>query len=127
MYAQNRARRQLDRTQRRAAANRRLGHDHAYLIVVWPVVSKLLAVGALVAGLWWCWFNVDHHRISVVLAGLATICALVYAVWFARAGNTHARMMRAAQGQIMTLSMYWHLVAVAAVLLFVAAYLVNQP
>ena len=126
MYAQRRDRNQLDRTQRRAAANRRIGHDHAYLIVVWPVVSKVLAAAVLAAGLWWTWLNVDHHRISVVLYALATLCALVYAVWFARAGNAHARMMRAAQGEILTLSMWWHLVAVAAVCLFAAGYLVNQ-
>jgi hypothetical protein len=127
MYAQRRDRRQLGRTQRLAAANRRIGHDHAYLIVVWPVVSKVLAVAALAAGLWWTWLHVDHHRISIVLSALGTLCALAYAIWFARAGNTHARMMRAAQGEIMTLSMWWHADAAAAVLLFVAAYLVYQP
>jgi hypothetical protein len=123
----SRDRRQRDRDQQRAAANRRIGHDHAYLIVGGPPLAKLLAVAIVVVGAWWAWTHVDHHRISLVLAVLGTLCVVVYAVWFAVTGNAHSRMMRRAQGEILTLSMWWHAVAIAAVLLFVAAYLVNQP
>jgi hypothetical protein len=128
MYAAGRRdRRQLDRVQRRAAANRRLGHDHAYLIVASPYLARMFAVLALAGGAAWAWFNVDHHRISLVVAGLGMVCALAYTVWFARAGNAHARMMKRAQGEILTAPIWWHLVAVSSVLLFAAAYLIYQP
>jgi hypothetical protein len=127
MYAQRRDRRYRDRETQRAAANRRIGHDHAYLIMFGPTVVKLIGLAGVGAALAWVWLNVDHHRISLVVAGLGILCALVYAIWFAWAGNAHARMMRRAQGELLTLSMWWHLVALAAVLLFAAAYLIDRP
>jgi hypothetical protein len=128
MYAAGRRdRRQRDRDQQRAAANRRIGHDYAYTILLGPHIARMIGVVVLAGGGWWVWTHVDHRRISLVVAALGMVCALAYAVWFARAGNAHSRMMKRAQGEILTAPIWWHLVAVAAVLLFAASYLIYQP
>lgn len=128
MYAQGRDRRARDRELQRAAANRRIGHDHAYLIVAGPPIVKFVVAPILVAaGLAWVWFNVDHHRISLVVGALGLACVFVYAAWFTLAGNLHARQMARANGQILTTPWMWHAVAAAGVALLVAAYLIYQP
>lgn len=127
MYAQRRDRRQRDRDQRRAAANRRIGHDMAYWYEGARIGGPVVTLLAVAGGVAWVWFNVDHRRISLVLFGLGVFCAVVYAAWFAMSGNTHARMMRAARGQTHMLSMWWHCIALAAVMLVAAGYLIYQP
>lgn len=125
--AGRRDRRQRDRDQQRAAANRRIGHDYAYAIVGGPFVAKVVGLLALAAGLWWTWLHVDHRRISLVIFALGLLCVLVYAGWFIRAGSNHARMMQRATGQIPSSPWLWHLLALAGVLLMAAAYLIYVP
>lgn len=128
MYAQRRDRRHRDRELQRSAANRRIGHDHAYLIVAGPPIVKFIVLPAVLgAGMLWVWFNIDHHLISLVWAALGVLCLFVYAAWFALSGNAHSRMMARAQGQIITTPWMWHAVAGAGVSFLTAAYLIYQP
>lgn len=120
-----RDRQRRDRELRRAAANRRIGHDHAYLIVAGPYLGRLLAAVVLAVGLAVMWIKVDHHRIALVAGALGILAILIWTAWFLRAGTLRARMMATARGE--RASPWWHGLAAAGLCLIVAAYLLYQP
>ena len=70
MSAGARDRRQRDRDQRRAAANRRIGNDLAWFYY-WETPIKVLASGALLAAAaWFLWTRVNHHTIAAWILGI---------------------------------------------------------
>jgi hypothetical protein len=73
----SRSTRQLDRQQRRYAANKRIGYEHAYAIVAAPYVGFLASAAAAGLGAAWLWRNVDHGMVASVLAGVGGLCLIL--------------------------------------------------
>lgn len=118
-----RDRRQRDRDQRRAAANRRIGHDMAYVYEVARFVGPVLTMAAIAAGVWWVWTHVEHGRIAAWLAAAGALACVGGFGWMLFTGSTRARMMRLAHGRT-TATLPAGLTAVAGVLLLIAAVIV---
>lgn len=116
-----RDRRDLDYAQRRAAANKRIGHDLAYTIYWWELLRWPLAAGVVVAALWWVWTHVAHGTIAAVLAVLG-LGAVSTSGWFLSRGgfSTQQRVTAIAHGREINRSMWW-MVAAGGVLLLAAA------
>lgn len=125
MSTTRRDRRRRDRELRRSAANRRIGHDHAYAIVFGPIAAPIFATLAGVVAAGWVWYHVDHQRIAAVVGAAGILCVLAYAAWLLKTGTLHTRMMAAARG--VRPSPWWHAVAVAGALFIAAAYVIYQP
>lgn len=114
-------RRRRDKDQRRAAANRRIGHARAYWYEAWDTA---LAVGPylLAAGLCaWAWVKLPHEHIVrfLVVAGVVLVVA-----WAARnlvgetpAARINARASRKTRNR-------WHPAGLAGAALLIAAYLI---
>lgn len=113
-----RDRRQLDASQRRRAANERIGHETAWLYYWGPKVRTVAPVAAAAVGGWWVWTHVSHARIGAVLAGLGVLLLVAYSAWIARNG-LHARMMAVARGREINRAM-WHLIGAGGVCLVAA-------
>lgn len=123
-YTSDADRRARDREIQRLAANRRVGHDHAYLILygipgLRILVPLLLAAG----GALWAWFYVDHKVIAfAAAAGGITLC-LLYTANTIHATGWQARQQVAA-GMRKARPFWWHGVALAGVVLLALAYVV---
>jgi hypothetical protein len=111
--------RQRDREQRLRAANRRIGHDLAYVVVFGPPLVKAALLGAVVYGAWWVWTHVDHARISLAIGMFGVLCLIGYGAWIVQRGSVHHRLMARATGH--RHSHWWHALPAAGVLLVFAA------
>ena len=123
-YADAAARRARDREIQRLAANRRIGHDHAYLIMFGlPALRIALPLLAVAGGCAWLWFKVDHKFLAVVagVAGLAMV--VLYAASTIGATSPQSRAMANATGQ-RSRPVWWHGVGLAGVLLCAFAWMV---
>lgn len=105
-------RRSYGRDVRRRTANKRVGHELAYLIVCGPTVTVVLVIVGACA---WLWFNVDHHRLAQVALVSGAVCVIVWLVWVIKGLGLHTRMMALAEGR--TRSAYGHLVGLAGLCL----------
>jgi hypothetical protein len=112
-------RRRRDRELQRAAANRRFGHDNAYLILFGPQVFWAVVVLLLVALGVWAWYAVDHATIAGVVGAAGVLALAVYGARTARAGTLSGRLNAAATGR--TSSARWHLVGASGLLMVAAA------
>ncbi len=113
-----RDRRSLDRQQRRAAANERIGHEMAWWFYFEPITLPGICVVLAAAAGWWTWTHVNHRHIAAALAGLGVLLLVGYAGWIARNG-VHRRMMAVARGREINRGM-WHLIGAAGVALVAA-------
>jgi hypothetical protein len=115
-------RRRRDRELQRAAANRRVGHDHAYLIlfggqmVVTGVVLLLVCVAV------WAWFFVDHARLAGIIGFAGVVILAAYAAWAVRNGTLAGRLTSAARG--VTRRGHWHLAGLSGALMVLAAVMI---
>ncbi len=115
-------RRRRDRELQRAAANRRVGHDHAYLILFGPAISwGLVLLAVVVAGIV-AWHKVPHATIAGWLGGAGILILAGYAAWVVATGTVRARMSRMAKGQAGSSAP--HLTAAAGALMLAAAVLI---
>lgn len=119
MFAGTRSRRELDRTQRRAAANRRIGHDMAYWYAVETPVKVVVWALVLGAGGWFLWTRVDHAKIAGVTGAVGLALLLGYLAWWASVSSSYARTMRLAQGKTRPFAM--HFIGAAGALLVAGA------
>jgi uncharacterized membrane protein len=120
-YVSSAERRTHDREIRRLAANRKVGHDHAYLIlfggwIPWAVGFVLVAIGCA-----WMWFHVDHRTIAFAAASLGFFALLAYVASTYAVTGVQARQMALATGRPPR-PMWWHGVLVAGVALLALAY-----
>jgi hypothetical protein len=112
------------KARRQAAADRRIGHDMAYVYETTRILGPVVAVLALAAGLLLLWTRVDHTAIAKVTGAAGVLLTSAYAFWWVRTGSTYARTMALATGR--PRSPYWHAVGGAGILLMVASYLIWQ-
>lgn len=120
--ARRRTQREIDRDQRRAAANRRIGHDMAYWYAYGPPVAKVAGLLALAGGCWWVWENVDHRHLSTGFGVTGVGLLLAFGASTLGASGSQARIRARATGQTAR-SPWWYAVAAAGVLMLGAAYL----
>jgi hypothetical protein len=104
----------------RAAANRRIGHDHAYLIVMGPFLIRAGLVVLLAALAVWVWFNVDHTRLAGAVGAAGVLVLLAYGAWVLRGTSVQARQMARATGTEGR-RRHWHMAGAAGVLMVAAA------
>lgn len=109
-------RRERDRATRRHAANQRVGHEHAYMILYGAPVAKAAGLVALAGGCVWAWSRIDHRPLAIGAGALGGLLLALYAASTVRATSLHARQMAQATGRPVR-PVWWHAVAVAAVLL----------
>jgi hypothetical protein len=113
-----------DREIQRLAANRRIGHDHAYLIVYGVPILRVLVPLALATGvaalLWW---KVDHKLIGLVAAAAGGFLLLAYVASTIGATGPQARQMARATGRPAR-PFWWHGVGLAGAVLLVLAFAV---
>ena len=114
-------RRARDREIQRLAANRRVGHDHAYLILFGPAIARGFGLLALVAGAAAMWHYVDHRLIGLVSAVAGIGMVVLYAANTIGASTTQAKQMALATGR-RTRPLWWHGVGAAGVVLLALAY-----
>lgn len=99
MSARTRTRREADAQQRRFAANRRIGHDMAYVYFWAPVVKTVAVLVAAAAAGWYVWTRVDRDLTAGVAGAVGVILVALWIVWATVTGGRRARMMRAATGR----------------------------
>lgn len=117
------ARRERDREQRRRAANERIGHENAYLMmVVWPAVSLVAPPAGLFLLGWWVWLNVDHALIVTIFTFAGVAALVVYALSTLLTVGPRALMRKRVMGQRRHVA--WHLTGVAGAVLLAGAYLI---
>jgi len=121
-YAGAADRRARDREIQRLAANRRVGHDHAYLILFGPAMARGVGLLLLVAGAVWLWFNVSHRAIGFVAAAVGGTLLVLYAASTIAASSPSARGMVKATGQ--GRPAWWHGIGLAGAVLLVLAFVV---
>jgi hypothetical protein len=114
-------RKHRDREQRRAAANRRIGHDLAYWYEFSDKAPYIVAPIIITAGAAWAWHTLDHTDIAryLLIAGVALIVG-----WAARnllSASPSARIADRADGVTRN---GWHPVGIAGLMLVAAAYFV---
>ena len=119
MFTGTRDRKQRDRDQRRAAANRRIGHELAWAYYWESELKFAVLVVALGAAGWFLWTRVDHHLIAGVAGGLGVLLFAAWLVWFARSRSLYVRSMRVANGGTATTA--WWLTGAAGLVLIAAA------
>lgn len=117
-------RRRRDRELQRAAANRRVGHDHAYLILFGGQIAVLGVVLLLAASATWAWFFVDHARLAGIVGFAGVVLLAAYGAWLARNGTLAGRLNAAARG--VTRRGHWHLAGVSGALMLFAAVMIWQ-
>lgn len=113
-------RRRRDREIRRAAANRRIGHDHAYLIVMGPFLHRVGALLLIAAGALAAWHFVDRELLAGVTGGAGALILIAYLARALKGSTTQARLMSIAQGTAHR-GRYWHVAGAAGALLVAAA------
>jgi hypothetical protein len=124
-YASDADRRARDREIQRLAANRRVGHDHAYLILYGlPTLRVIVPLVLLAAGAVWVWFNIDHKLIGFVAVLAGGTMVLLYGVNTYAATGPQARQMSRATGRP-TRPAWWHAVGLAGAVLLALAYVVT--
>lgn len=89
MFTATRHRRDADKAQRRAAANRRIGHEMAWWYFWGPKLAGLTAMLAVGAAGWWLWTRVDHDLIAGYGGGAGLVLLGVYLVWWLREHSTY--------------------------------------
>lgn len=99
MFAGVRTRRELDKQQRRAAANREIGKQLAWTYFWGPKLTTAAVLMAVAYGCWFLWTRVDHERIAAVVGALGVTMLVAFGVWLLTAGSPHARVMRRARGE----------------------------
>ena len=119
-----RDRRQRDKDQRRAAANRRIGHDMAYVYEWFRIGTPVLILAAVGFAGWWIWTHVNHSHIAMVLGGLGAAMFLTYVTVVYRLTRLATRMRAMASGSDGHVHTAWHAIGGAGVLLLVAAGLI---
>lgn len=121
MFTATRSRRERDREQRRAAANRRIGHELAWAYFWGPKVAAFTLLAALAVGARWLWTHVDHERIAGVGGGIGLVLLLAYLAWWLREHSPYgspSRYRRYAKTSAM------HFVGLAGALLVAGAVVV---
>jgi polyferredoxin len=68
-----RERRDLDRQQRRAAANRRIGHEMAWWYYWETPIKTVTTAAVLGVGGWLLWTRVDHRHIAAAVAAVGAV------------------------------------------------------
>lgn len=117
-------RRERDREQQRTWANRRVGHDHAYLILYGiPSLRIIVPVVLAVVGAVWLWFNVDHEMIGFFSAAAGFAMLLAYGANTIATGGNLKKTMALATGQ-RTRPAWWHGVGAAGAVLLALAVVV---
>jgi hypothetical protein len=94
MFTATRARRERDRDQRRAAANRRIGHELAWWYFWRPYITGGLLLLVAGVGVRWLWTNVDHATIAGVAGGVGVALLAAYLVWWLRQRSPYANPRR---------------------------------
>lgn len=116
------ARRQIDREQRRAAANEKMGRELAWWILFgWPTIKTAVPPLATIAVGWWLWTNVDHDILTAVAGGTGSVAVLAYGLSWLWATGPSARMRSRVMGQRRHAA--WHVTGAVGVVLLVGAYL----
>jgi hypothetical protein len=123
-YTSATERRNRDREIQRLAANRRIGHDHAYLIVygvpILRVLVPLVLAVVIAVLLWW---KVDHKVIGFFAAIGGIVLTLAYVANLVGTSSVHSRMMAKATGRPPR-PVWWHGVGAAGVVLMALAFVV---
>jgi len=114
-------RRNRDREIQRLAANRRVGHDHAYLILFGPFIGRGFGVLALIAGAAAVWHYADHRLIGFAAAAAGILMVTLYAANTIGASTVQAKQMALATGR-RTRPLWWHGVGAAGIVLLALAY-----
>jgi hypothetical protein len=122
-YTSDADRRARDREIQRLAANRRVGHDHAYLILFGPAMARGVGLLLLAAFAVWLWFEVDHKVIAFAAAAMGVALLVLYAASTIASTGNNARMMARATGRSPR-PFWWHGVGLAGVVLLALAYVV---
>jgi hypothetical protein len=120
-YTNAAERRARDREIQRLAANRRIGNDHAYLIVYGPAIAYGVGLLLLVVGAAWMWFTVSHKLIGFVSAAAGIMLVLLYVANTIGTSGIQNKQMALATGR-RTRPLWWHGVGVAGVVLLALAY-----
>lgn len=124
MIAGTRDRRQRDRDQRRAAANRRIGHEMAWAYFWAPKIGTLLALTAVAVGCRYLWTHVDHALIARAIGGVGIALTFGWALWLIRGRAPRVQTIRAIRSR--TYAATWHLVGLAGVVLVAASWVLWQ-
>jgi hypothetical protein len=123
-YTSAAERRDRDREIQRLAANRRVGHDHAYLILfgapILRIVGPLVLAAGVAALLWW---KVDHRLIGFVAAAGGIFLTLAYVANLIGTSGLQRRMMATANGRRVR-PLWWHGVGAAGAVLLTLAFVV---
>lgn len=119
---QRRRTQDMRRQRRQAAADRRIGHDMAYWYEAGRTAKTVLPVVLVVAGAWWVWVNVDRARLAGIIGGVGILVLVVYLFWAVRQSTSNARLLAIANGTRHR-AKYWHLAALGAGILILAAVL----
>ena len=120
-YTSDADRRSRDREIQRLAANRRVGHDHAYLILFGPAFARVFGLLLLAAGAAWVWFNVSHKLISFAAAAVGITLVLLYVANTIGTSTMQAKQMALATGRRVR-PLWWHGVGAAGAVLLVLAW-----
>lgn len=120
------SRRQRDRDQRRAAANERIGHENAYMIVYGKMWAMLGLVVCAVVGATWVHKHVDPLALArgtaFALLAAAAVILVPYTAWLLHLLASTNRVLRR---YTVAATPWWpHLTAIAGGLLVVAGILV---
>lgn len=114
-------RRRRDKDQRRAARNRRIGHETAYIAEAWERAPSVIIPIAIAAGVAWAWLNMDHADIVRILSGAGSGLCLTWLGRNVAARSSAAQAVDRAAGVTRNL---WHPIGIAGVVLLTAAFLV---
>jgi hypothetical protein len=121
-YTNAAERRARDREIQRLAANRRIGNDHAYLIVYGvPILRIAVPLVLTVVGAALAWWKVDHKLIGFISAAAGITLVLLYVANTIGTSGIQNKMMATATGR-RTRPIWWHGVGVAGVVLLALAY-----
>jgi hypothetical protein len=92
-------RRERGRLQRERAANRRIGHDFAYVIHFGPYIAVVGAGLAALAGLWLVWVRVDRGLLAALSGAAALVVAAGWLLYGRRSKALQARLVARAHGR----------------------------
>jgi hypothetical protein len=115
MFTSTRTRREADKAQRRAAANRRIGHELAWWYYWQPKLTVAALLTAAAVGARWVWLNVEHDLIAGVGGGVGLVLLAAYLTWWLRQRSPYGGGGRYTRTSAM------HFVGLAGALLIAAA------
>jgi hypothetical protein len=81
------------------AANRRIGHRYAYLIVFGPHLGRAAAILAVLVVLGAAWVLVPHGVLALLTAGAAVVLALGYGAYQLTDSAVQGRLAARAAGE----------------------------